>query len=152
MENKLKMRWFAHAPPPFMCGCVPVWVCAPLVNLFRLFSLLQTHANEIEWKRMTSIQAQTDSLISAVPTICLALSASLFFTSRLFHSSLHTHTHTHTHLSSLRNKRPCCMLHLRPVTRQKHLPQYNAATSGGLLPPTPRSPLVDLLGQFASIR
>lgn len=52
MENKSKMR----------CIFFPVRVC--LVNLFRLFSLLQTHANEIEWEWMTSIQAQTDSLIS----------------------------------------------------------------------------------------
>lgn len=50
--------------PPILCvrACVCVGVC--LVNLFRLFSLLQTHANEIEWERMTSIQAQMDSLIS----------------------------------------------------------------------------------------
>lgn len=45
-----------------MCAYVCVCMCA--VNLFRLFSLLETHANETEWKRMTSIQTQADSLIS----------------------------------------------------------------------------------------
>lgn len=51
-----------------------VLVC--LVNLFRLFSLLQTHANEIEWERMTSIQAQTDSLIS-LPLSALSVPLSI---------------------------------------------------------------------------
>lgn len=69
-----------------------------VVNLCRLFSPLQTHANEMEWKWMTSIQAQTDSLISAFPTNGLCLFFSL--TPCLLFSSVHTpdfiHTHTHT--------------------------------------------------------
>ena len=92
MENKLKMRWSV---------CVYARVCVRVctVNLFRLFSLLETHANEIEWKRMTSIQTQTDSLISTA--VLLTTLLFFFFTPLIFFFSnfpvYNTNRNTHTH-------------------------------------------------------
>ena len=68
-----------------VCVCVYARVCVRVctVNLFRLFSLLETHANEIEWKRMTSIQTQTDSLISTA-VLLTTLLFFFFYPSHLF--------------------------------------------------------------------
>lgn len=89
MRNKLKMRWFAHflSLSLSMCGCLCV-LCVCLVNLFRLFSLLQTHANEIEWGRMTSIQAQTDSLISRSLSLLSSFSNPALLTDSFFLSAV----------------------------------------------------------------
>lgn len=70
-----------------MCGCLCV-LCVCLVNLFRLFSLLQTHANEIEWGRMTSIQAQTDSLISRSLSLLSSFSNPALLTDSFFLSAV----------------------------------------------------------------
>lgn len=81
IENEMACTFFS---PPLYVWMSVCFLCVCLVNLFRLFSLLQTHANEIEWKRMTSIQAQTDSLIS--PSLLSSFSNTALLTASFFQS------------------------------------------------------------------
>ena len=161
MENKLKMRWLAHLLRVlFLCVCVKL--------IYSGYFLLQTHANEIEWERMTSIQAQTASSLSLPLSQhcyanCLSLSVSPFFTSSFFpHPPIlslslppsHTHTHTWLHSAIRKCTQPihtrvplkaCEQRRREREGERERAPRHNAPTPRGRFSPTIAPTLVDLL-------
>lgn len=116
-----------------MCACVFVWcVCVCLVNLFRLFSLLQTHANEIEWKRDdkhsgTNRQPHLSLSNTALLTASLSLFLSPFSSPISFSMPPLSLSLSHTHLASLSDTethRHTCTCSLKsPCTERGALPQ-----------------------------
>lgn len=132
-----------------VCACVFVWcVCVCLVNLFRLFSLLQTHANEIEWKRddkhsgtnrQPHLSLSNTALLTA--SLSLSLSVSLFFSHLVFHASPLSLSLTHTWLHSAIQKHTGihARVPLKAHARREGL-YHNAPTPRGRISQTLHSP------------
>ena len=100
LGSRLRMRWGTHLSFSLLLSLsLSLFLCVS-VNLFRLFSLLHTNANEMKWEI-----AKTDR---DKHSLSLSLSFSLPISSI-------SHTHTHTLSRPLRNTQvfACSLAHIQ---------------------------------------